>query len=206
MISKPNGSQSVRSRIGIWSWSLKKHKNALNTKNKSEIFLLLYGNIIKDVKVICFLIPKIKFLWLFYISLIKLRDSEILAFFLAYSFIKFLWMLTLWRRIFFNKWSMIQGHIRPLLCKFHSSTFVYRPILMKICMNANIKTQYFHKIKHDLKCHFYVMEKFCDFFKTFRPNYDLDLHLGFRSWSRKRLPMTNGSRLPCVYLFLELNF
>ena len=37
----------------------------------------------------------------------------------------------------------------------HSSTFVYGPILMKICMNVNImKTQFFHK------CHFYVIEKF----------------------------------------------
>ena len=37
-------------------------------------------------------------------------------------------------------------------------------------MNANImKTQFFHKIIYDLKCHFYVMEKFCDFF-TLRPS------------------------------------
>ena len=35
-----------------------------------------------------------------------------------------------------------QGHKRPLLCQNHYSTFVYGPILMKICMNANIiKTQ-----------------------------------------------------------------
>ena len=33
---------------------------------------------------------------------------------------------------------VIQGHIRLLLCQNHSSRFVYRPILMKICMNANI--------------------------------------------------------------------
>ena len=31
---------------------------------------------------------------------------------------------------------VIKGHIRPLLCQNHSSTFVYGPILMKICMNA----------------------------------------------------------------------
>ena len=41
---------------------------------------------------------------------------------------------------------------------------------MKICMNANtMKTQFSHKIVHDLKCHLYVMEKFCDVF-TFRPS------------------------------------
>ena len=28
--------------------------------------------------------------------------------------------------------------IKPLLCQNHSSTFVYGPILMKNCMNANI--------------------------------------------------------------------
>ena len=32
-------------------------------------------------------------------------------------------------------------------------------------MNANImKTQFFHKIMYDLKCHFYVMDKFCPCF------------------------------------------
>ena len=32
-------------------------------------------------------------------------------------------------------------------------------------MNANIiKTQFFHKIINDLKCHFYVMDKFHDCF------------------------------------------
>ena len=30
----------------------------------------------------------------------------------------------------------MQGHIRPILCQNHSSTFVYGPILMKIFMNA----------------------------------------------------------------------
>ena len=49
-----------------------------------------------------------------------------------------------------------------------SSTFLYGPTLVKIGMNANImKTQY------DLKCHFYVMEKFCDFF-TLRLYYLMD--------------------------------
>ena len=63
-------------------------------------------------------------------------------------------------------------HIIPLLCQNFSCTFVYGPILMKICINTNImKTQFFQK------CHFYVMEKFCDFFncKIFWPNYNLDL-------------------------------
>ena len=61
---------------------------------------------------------------------------------------------------------VIQGHIRPLLCQNYSSTFVYGPILMKICMNAiaiNImKTPFLHKRP------FYEGEV-CDFFyfKTF---------------------------------------
>ena len=46
---------------------------------------------------------------------------------------------------------VIEGHIRPLLCQNHSSILFYGPILMKICMNANVmKTQFFHKIIHDL--------------------------------------------------------
>ena len=58
-----------------------------------------------------------------------------------------------------------QGHIRPLLCHNHSSSFIYGPILMKILMNSiMLKTQFFKL--NDLKCHFYVMEKFCDFFFT----------------------------------------
>ena len=37
-------------------------------------------------------------------------------------------------------------------------------------MKANImKTQFFHKIIYDLKCHFYVIKKFCDLF-TLRPS------------------------------------
>ena len=66
---------------------------------------------------------------------------------------------------------VIQGHIRPLLCQNHSSTFVYGPILIKICMNANIKKTHFFLKYYDLKCHFYVMEKFC-IFLTLRP-FDL---------------------------------
>ena len=54
---------------------------------------------------------------------------------------------TFWRYNFFIRWSMaskfIPGHIRPLLCKNHSSTFVCEPILIKKNMNANImKTQF----------------------------------------------------------------
>ena len=64
---------------------------------------------------------------------------------------------------------VIRGYIRPLLCQNHSSTFVYGPNLMKICMIANfMKT---HKMIYVLKYHFYVMEKFCDFL-TLR-TYDL---------------------------------
>ena len=49
---------------------------------------------------------------------------------------------------------VMQGHKRQLLCQNHSRTFVYGPIFMKICMNANImKTQLFHKIKYDLRGH-----------------------------------------------------
>ena len=60
---------------------------------------------------------------------------------------------------------VIQGHIRPLLYQNPSSAFVYGTILMKIFMNAIImKTQFFYKIIYDLKCQFYVIEKFCDFF------------------------------------------
>ena len=37
----------------------------------------------------------------------------------------------------------IKCHITPDFCQNHSSTFLYGPILMKICMNVNImKTQY----------------------------------------------------------------
>ena len=37
---------------------------------------------------------------------------------------------------------------------FFSSTFVYKQILLKISMKANIvKTQIFHEIKYDLKGH-----------------------------------------------------
>ena len=36
-------------------------------------------------------------------------------------------------------------------------------------MNANIKTQIFHKIKYDLRGHVYYMEKFYDLF-TLRPS------------------------------------
>ena len=79
---------------------------------------------------------------------------------------------------FFIKWSMtskvIQGHKRPLLCKNHSSTFIYGSILIKICMNANImKIQFFHKIIYDQKCHFLLWRSFVIFyFKTFWPNYN----------------------------------
>ena len=60
----------------------------------------------------------------------------------------------------------IKGYPRSYKTTFiqnHSSTFVYGPILLKISMNANIiYTQFFYKF-YDLKSHFYVMEKLCDF-------------------------------------------
>ena len=38
---------------------------------------------------------------------------------------------------------------------FLSSTFICKPILIKISLNANIKkTQFFHKLKYDLKGHY----------------------------------------------------
>ena len=47
---------------------------------------------------------------------------------------------------------VMQRHKRPLLCQNHSRTFVYEPIFIKICMNANsMKTQFFHKMKYDLR-------------------------------------------------------
>ena len=62
----------------------------------------------------------------------KLWDSLILAFFIKKIFIQ----CSVASKV-------IQGHIRPLLlCQNNSSTFVYWPISMKICKNANImKTQ-----------------------------------------------------------------
>ena len=55
---------------------------------------------------------------------------------------------------------VMQGHIRN-----HFSTFVYEPIILKICMNAYI-----------MKTHFFV-DMFCYFFyfKTFCPNNNLYL-------------------------------
>ena len=35
---------------------------------------------------------------------------------------------------------VIQVHIRPPSCQNYSSTFVYGPILMKICLNATVFT------------------------------------------------------------------
>ena len=67
---------------------------------------------------------------------------------------------------------VIQGHMRPILWQNHSSAFVYEPILIKICMDANIMKSYVY--------HVYDIEKFCDFFyfKTIWLNY----HIDFRSW------------------------
>ena len=67
---------------------------------------------------------------------------------------------------------------RPPICRKHSSTFIYWPILMKICMNDNIMRTYFSLNYIWPKMHFYGMEKFlwCFYFKTFWPKYNLDLH------------------------------
>ena len=64
----------------------------------------------------------------------------------------------------------------------NSSTFVYGPILMEICMNANImKPQFFHKIIYDLKITSYVMERFCDFFTCGQLLSLSNKHLGLLS-------------------------
>ena len=48
---------------------------------------------------------------------------------------------------------VIQGQLRPLLCQNHSSPFVYGPIFIKICMNANImKTQFSINYTMSLLC------------------------------------------------------
>ena len=74
---------------------------------------------------------------------------------------------------------VIKGHKRPRLCQNLSSTFVYVLIWMKICRNANImKTQFFHKIISDMKCHSYFMENssiflflnLCLFFRNINNN------------------------------------
>ena len=87
----------------------------------------------------------------------------------------------LWRRKFYIKLSMalkvIQDYIRLLLCQNRSSTFVYGPILIKnlyVCNIMKSENKNFHKIINNLKCHFYVL--WFLFFKTFWPNYNLDLH------------------------------
>ena len=118
---------------------------------------------------------------------------------------------------------VIQGHIRPLLYQNHSSTFVYRPILMKIGMNANImKTDFFHK------CHFNVMEKLCDFFTLRSSNLitnltyvlmdnfvlalfslsftlSLSLYLSLNMYYGDRYPETISFSLPLFSLSLSLS-
>ena len=59
-----------------------------------------------------------------------------------------------------------KGHKRPLLWQNHSGTFVYRPILLQICMITVFTLNY------DLKCHFYV---FTLRPSVFWPHYNLDL-------------------------------
>ena len=55
----------------------------------------------------------------------------------------------------------LKGHPRSLLCKKNSRTFVYGPILIKICINANImKTHFFNKIIHDLNVTFMLWKSF----------------------------------------------
>ena len=61
----------------------------------------------------------------------------------------------------------LKGHPRSYKTTFMPKSFVSGPILIKICMNANImKTTFFHE------CHFYIIEKF---FIALRPYYNLDV-------------------------------
>ena len=80
-------------------------------------------------------------------------------------------MSTLWRRKCLIEWSMtlkvIQGYITPIFRQNHSSTFVYGPIFLEICMNLLISCSV--DTIYDLKCYFYAIEKFFDFF-TLRPS------------------------------------
>ena len=134
-----------------------------------------------------------------YLKISKLSFSAIYFCLTLNLFVNFSRMSTLWRFKFLIKWSMaskvIQGYIRPLLCKNYSSTFVYGPILMKICMNANImKTQFFHWIICDLKFTFMLLRSFVIFyFKTFWSKYNLDLR-------------SNGHLWPCLILDLQMLF
>ena len=120
-------------------------------------------------------------------------------------------MSPLWRCEVFINWSMtlkiIQGHIRPHLCQNHSSTFVYRRILMKLCMNAIIKkTHLFHKSlwpEMYLLCYGEVLWFF--YFKTFRPNYNLDLRSYGQLLSFFQLVLINRVKGISVFISRKLN-
>ena len=58
---------------------------------------------------------------------------------------------------------VMQGHKRTLLCQNHSSTFIYGPILMKICMNEDPIFKFF-----------YISQKNSVFLSSH--HYNLDLH------------------------------
>ena len=62
-----------------------------------------------------------------------------------------------------------EGHLQSYKTTFiqkPSCTFIYEPILMEICINANImNTQIFQKMRNDLK----------GYMETSRLNYNLDL-------------------------------
>ena len=82
-------------------------------------------------------------------------------------------MPTSWRHKFCLTWSMtskIQGHITPLLCQNLHRIFVCGPMLIKICMNANIiKTQFFIKLNMIWNVSFCYGEVLW-FFVTLRPS------------------------------------
>ena len=64
----------------------------------------------------------------------------------------------------------LKGLPRSYKTTFMPKSFVSGPILIKICMNANImKTKFFHE------CHFYIIEKFFIALRPLRPYYNLDV-------------------------------
>ena len=90
----------------------------------------------------------------------------------------------------------LKGHIRPLLCQKHSSTFVYGQILMKNFMNANnMKTQ-FNIFQYDLKCYFMIWRIFVIFYLITTLNYALMDNF---------CPYLNFKKLAIVSSFLDLS-
>ena len=56
-----------------------------------------------------------------------------------------------------------QGSSKVIEEPFYAKIVIGASLLRNIFMNANIIYTNFHSMIYDLKCHFYVMEKFLDF-------------------------------------------